>query len=331
MSETFDHPRMRAMEIRDGALVLADLPVPSPGPHEVLVRVAYAGVNRADMLQVQGKYPAPEGASPLPGLEVSGTIAALGDQVAGWSVNEEICALLDGGGYAEYVVVPAGQVLPCPQHLGMAEAATLPEAAATAIMALSELGRLHAGERVLLHGGSSGVGLLMAQIAHAMGAQVFATAGGPEKCQFVEGLGAIALDHRAAPFAAQLLAQADGVDLIIDTLGGPAFTDHLKLLKPGGRLVSLAMLQGPELGGARLGALLLKQLTLTGGMLRTRSPEAKAALLREAYEQVWPGIRRGAIRPVIDRIFPLEEAEKAHQRMQERLHCGKILLEVAPK
>ena len=307
-------------------------PRPSPAAGEVLLKVAYAGVNRADLMQVEGSYLPPEGASPLPGLEVSGHIVALGDGVIGWSVGEPVCALLSGGGYAEYVAVPATQLLIVPQRLSLAEAATLPEACATATLALMLTARLKAGERLLLHGGSSGVGLMLAQIGRAMGAEVFATAGGLAKCAFVTALGVTAIDHQAGPFAEQLRTHpnGDGVDVIIDTLGAPQLATHLKLLRKGGRLVSLAMLEGNVVEQLRLGSLLMKHLTLAGVTLRNQSGTEKAAIIEAVRRQIWPAISTGAIRPFVDQIFMLEEAEKAHARMQERLHCGKILLEVAP-
>lgn len=324
---------MLAMEIRDGKLIDVAVPIPVPSPGEVLIQTRYVGVNRADLLQLQGKYPPPPGASPLPGLEVSGTIAATGDQVTRWNVGEEVCALVDGGGYAEYVTAPAGQVLPLPHGLSAAAGATLPEAAATSVMALMECGKLKRGERVLLHGGTSGVGLLMGQVARHWGAETFATAGGPEKCALLQKLQITAIDHQQAPFADQLLALThhEGVDVIVDILGGPALGDHLRLLRHGGRLVSLAMLQGPMVESARIGGLLMKQLTLTGTTLRNRSREQKAALVKLAFQQLWPALRLRHIVPFIDRILPLTDAEKAFARMEERLHCGKILLEVAPK
>ena len=334
---TNDQPLMRAVDIARGnesrgTLYATHLPRPVPAPGEVLVQVAYAGVNRADLFQVAGSYLPPDGASPLPGLEVSGQIAALGDGVIGWSVGEDVCALLSGGGYAEYVAVPATQLLALPHRTSLAEAATLPEAVATAYMALMQTARLKAHERVLLHGGSSGVGLMLVQIARAMGGEVFATAGGADKCAFVEKLGAVAIDHTRAPFAEQVMKHTkdQGVDVIIDTLGAPQLPTHLKLLRKGGRLVSLAMLEGSTATDLRLGAVLMKHLTISGVTLRSQSATEKAAIIEGVRRQLWPHIATGAIRPFVDMIFPLEQAEKAHQRMQERLHCGKILLEVAP-
>lgn len=320
---------MRAVEIADGRLRATQLALPQPASGEVLVRVAYTGINRADLFQVAGSYPPPEGASPLPGMEVSGIIAS---DSGTWKAGTPVCALIAGGGYAEYATVPLTQLLPIPHGISLCDAASLPEAAATAYMALVQEAQLQHGERVLLHGGSSGVGLMMAQVAKALGAEVFATAGGAEKCAFVRGLGVTAIDHSAAPFGEQVMAATnnEGVDVVIDTLGGPHLNTHLKLLRKGGRLVCLALLDGAVADSVKLSGLLLKHLTLRGATLRSRGAAQKAAIIRGVVETVWPHLASGAIRPVVDSVFPLEQAEKAHQRMQERLHCGKILLEVAP-
>lgn len=319
------------MAIEAGALVPVRLPVPTLLPGEVLIRVAYAGVNRADLLQVAGHYDPPLGASPLPGLEVSGTVVAQADEAGAWMPGQTVAALLAGGGYAEYVAVPATQLLALPPGVALREAASLPEAAATSMMALGEEGRLQAGERVLIHGGTSGVGLLMVQIARGLGAEVVTTVGSEEKRQFLAMRGIVAVNHRAAPFGEQVLAATGGagVDVIIDTLGGPALPQHLRLLRPGGRLVSLAMLEGSALPeGTKMTRLLLHSLRWSGATLRNRTLREKAALLAQVQQQVWPQLAAGTIQPVIDTVFPLTEAKKAHARMQERLHLGKILLEV---
>lgn len=324
---------MRAMEIRDGGLSLCSVLIPTLKAGEILIHVAYAGVNRADLLQIQGKYAPPEGASPLPGLEVSGRIVAKSKDVRQLTVGESVTALLSGGGYAEYVAVAANQALFVPPKLALKEAACLPEAGATSIMALFDEGKLRPGERVLIHGGSSGVGIVMAQMAKRSGAEVYATVGSEQKASFVKRFGIISINHRAAPFAEQVLAQTDneGVDVIIDTLGGPQLVNHLRLLRPGGRLVSLAMLEGSDLpAGAKMTRLLMNHLHWSGATLRVRSAAQKAELLEKLRKLVWPHLPDGSIRPVVDSVFPLAEAEKAHQRMQERLHMGKILLEVAP-
>ena len=322
---------MHAIRIEGGALAYGPVPMPSPAPGEVLVKVAFAGINRADLLQVEGKYAAPIGASPLPGLEISGSIAALGEGVIGWGVGEEVCALLAGGGYAEYVSVPVGQLLSLPARITLKEAASLPEAVATAYMALILEAELKQGERVLLHGGTSGVGIIMAQIASIWGAEVYATAGSGAKCAFLEKLGIHALNHRDGPFAEALKRRTDGVDVIIDTLGGPQLETHLGLLRLRGRLVNLALMEGPMAESVKLSRILMKQLRIHGATLRSRSLAEKAQIIAGVHKFIWPHVSAGAIRPFTDAVFPLEQAEKAHARMQERLHIGKILLEVAPE
>lgn len=322
---------MSGIAVRRQALEVISLPIPQPAPGEVLLRVAYAGVNRADLLQVQGLYAPPEGASELPGLEVSGHIEALGDGVLGWSLGEEVCALLSGGGYAEYVTVPAAQVLSVPARLTLAEAAALPEAAATAYMALIDEAQLQAGERVLLHGGTSGLGIVLAQTAKTWGAEVYATVSSGAKCAVLEKLGIHAIDHRKAPFADTLKGMVDGVDVIIDTLGGPVLETHLGLLRPGGRLVCLAVMEGGMAQQVKLSRILMKHLRIQGATLRSRSAAQKAAIIEGVRRSIWPQVAAGAIQAFTDKVFPLESAEKAHARMQERLHIGKILLEVAPE
>ena len=331
-----DAPLMRAMEIarsgtERGVLYAHRITTPPPGEHEVQLKVAYAGINRADLLQVEGSYHPPEGASLIPGLEVSGTIAAIGAGVVGWSIGEQVCALLSGGGYAEYVTVPATQLLSIPGRVSLKNAASLPEAAATAYMALAQEARLKPYERVLIHGGASGTGLMLAQVARAWGGEVYATAGGPAKTEFVRKLGVTPIDHIAHDFNAQVmkLTKNEGVDIIIDILGGPQLQNHLKLLRPRGRLVSLALMEGNVVEQLKLSGLLMKQLTLRGATLRNRSVAEKEEIVAGVHKHVWPHLTTGVVKPYIDSVFPLEEAEKAHARMRERLHCGKILLEVA--
>ena len=321
---------MNAIAIENGALRAAQVPVPTPAQGEILIRVAYVGTNRADIMQVEGNYAPPEGASPLPGLEVSGWVVADG---YGFTAGTPVCALLSGGGYAEYVAVPAAQVLPLPTGIDLKHAACLPEAAATSIMALADAGRLSAGERVLIHGGTSGLGLLMTQIARSFGAEVFATVGSPEKAAFLESLGVRPINHRTAPFADSLMAMTGntGVDLIVDTLGGPMVETHFRLLRRGGRLVTLAMLEGSTLPPMKATRLLMNHLHWSGATLRSRSGAQKAAIMQQVAARIWPHVASGAIQPRIDSVFPLASAEKALARMQERLHMGKILLEVTAK
>ncbi|MFZ4124758.1 MAG: NAD(P)H-quinone oxidoreductase [Rickettsiales bacterium] len=327
---------MRALEIlnpgEDGALVMThEMPRPEPSPTQMLIQIAYAGINRADSLQKLGKYKAPEGASPLPGLEVSGIITAVGEKVVGWSVGEKVCALVDGGGYADYVAVEAAHTLPLPARLNLEEAATLPEACATAWMALVWEGHVKAGERVLIHGGASGIGVVLVQVAKAIGAEVYSTAGTAEKCALLAKLGVTAIDYTTNDFAQELqkLTKNQGVDVIIDTLGAPHLATHLGLLRKGGRLVSLGFLQGSHAENIKMGTLLTKHLCWSGATLRGQSPAAKAELMDAVRLRIWPYLASGKIIPVIDSVFPFEEANAAHKRMEERLHCGKILLEVA--
>lgn len=331
-----DAPLMRAMEIsrsgtERGVLYVHRIAAPQPGAHEVQLKVAYAGTNRADLLQIEGSYHPPEGASPIPGLEVSGTITAIGPNVVGWSVGEKVCALLSGGGYAEYVTVPATQLLSIPGRVSLKDAASLPEAAATAFMALSIEARLKPYERVLIHGGASGTGLMLAQVARAWGGEVYATTGGVVKTEFVKKLGVTPIDHKAHDFNEQVMKMTknEGVDVIIDILGGPQLQNHMKLLRPRGRLVCLALMEGNVVEHLKLGGLLLKQLTLRGATLRNRSAAEKEDIVAGVHKHIWPHLTTGVVKPYIDSVFPLEEAEKALERMQERLHCGKILLEVA--
>jgi NADPH:quinone reductase len=325
---------MQAMEIKANALISAALPVPSPMADELLIRVAYAGVNRADILQIAGDYAPPEGASPLPGLEVSGWVVALGAGVTGFALGQEVCALLSGGGYAQYAVAKAAQTLAFPAGITLKEAAALPEAAATSVMALANEGALKAGERVLIHGASSGVGLMMAQIAKHWGAEVFGIVGSDEKVRLLNTRNINAINHRSVPFGEQVMAMThnEGVDIIIDTLGGPMLETHLRLLRKNGRLVTLAMLEGSTIpAGTKMTRLLMNHLTWRGATLRSRNHAEKAAIMEMVRANVWPGLANGAISLRIDSCFALADAKKALERMQERLHMGKILLEVAPE
>jgi putative PIG3 family NAD(P)H quinone oxidoreductase len=327
---------MRAIEILNpgdhGTLVTThETPRPEISPTQLLIKVCYAGINRADSLQKLGLYHAPDGASPLPGLEVSGTIAEVGEKVVGWSLGEKVCALVDGGGYAEYVAVEAAHTLPLPARLNLEEAATLPEACATAWMALVWEGNLKAGERVLIHGGGSGIGVILVQVAKVLGAEVYSTVGSEAKCALLKKLGVTPINHTAGDFAEQLqkLTKNQGVDVIIDTLGAPHLATHFKLLRKHGRLVSLAFLQGNLAETIKMGSILMKHLRWSGATLRGQSPAAKAELMDAVRLRIWPYLASGKITPVIDSVFVFEEAQEAHKRMEERLHCGKILLEVA--
>ena len=323
---------MTAMTIVDGTLMPTPLPLPGLLAGEVLIKTAYVGINRADLLQRDGKYPPPPGAPPYPGLEISGTIAGLSEGVSGFTLGEKVCALLGGGGYAEYVAAPAAQVLPVPSTLTLAQAASVPEAVATSIMALVRTAHLRPNERVLIHGGTSGLGILMIQIAKLLGAEVFTTVGSDEKIAFLAPLGITAINHHASPFAEQIRTRTnqEGVDVIIDTLGAPALPDHLSLLRRNGRLVSLAMMQGAEVSALKIGRMLTHHLCWTGTTLRSRTVAEKAEIIQQVKDLIWPALADGRLKPATDRVFALTDAEKALKYLQERLHLGKILLEVGP-
>jgi len=323
---------MRAVEItRPGGpdvLQIAERPVPEPGHGQVVIRVAWAGVNRPDALQRAGSYAPPPDASDLPGLEASGEVAAIGPGVSGIAVGDRVCALLPGGGYAEYVATPAAHCLPVPKALGLKEAACLPETFFTVWSNVFMRGGLKGGERFLVHGGSSGIGTTAIQLGKAFGARVFATAGSEEKCRACVELGAErAINYRDEDFVEVMKAEG-GADLILDMVGGDYIARNVKLLAEDGRLVQIAFLQGPvaELNFAMM---MVKRLTLTGSTLRPQSVAAKAAIARELREKVWPLLDSGRIAPVMDSAFPMAEAAAAHARMESSGHIGKIVLEVA--
>lgn len=308
-------------------LRVEERPIPEPRPGEVLIAVAAAGINRPDLLQRSGAYPPPPGASDVMGLEASGTVVAVGPGVARWREGDRICALLNGGGYAEYALVPEGSALPFPPGLDDREAAALPEAVFTVWANVFEAGRLAPGETLLVHGGASGIGTTAIQMAVAHGARVLATAGARDKCALCERLGASrAIDYREEDFEAEVKAEG-GADVILDMVGGPYIQKNLNVLKDGGRLVQIAFLQGPsaELDLLRL---MLKRLTLTGSTLRSRPDAEKARLARAVEATVWPWVRTRRVRPVIDAVFPLAEAEAAQARMASGAHAGKIVLTV---
>lgn len=309
-------------------LTLATGPVPRPAAGEVLIRVAAAGINRPDILQRTGNYPPPPGASPILGLEVSGAVAALGPEVTGLNEGDEVCALVAGGGYAEYCVAPAPQCLPVPKGVSLVDAAGLPETFFTVWSNVFDRGRLGRGESFLVHGGSSGIGTTAIQLAHAFGARVFATAGSPEKCAVCRDLGAErAIDYRQEDFVAVLkeATQGRGVDVILDMVGGPYVEKNLRSLAPEGRLVQIAFLQGSKVT-LDLAHLMVRRQTLTGSTLRPRPVADKAAIARNLRDKVWPLIEAGKVRPVIDRTFPLADAAAAHRLMESSTHIGKILL-----
>lgn len=307
-------------------LRLAERPVPVPGPGEVLIRVDHAGVNRPDALQRAGAYAPPPGASDLPGLEVSGHVAAVGPGVSRWREGDAVCALTPGGGYADYVLTDAGQVLPIPAGLEMREAAALCETFFTVWSNVFDRGGLRAGERFLVHGGSSGIGTTAIQLAHAFGARVFATAGSAEKCAACAQLGAEAINYREADFV-EVLRRAGGADLILDMVGGSYIGRNIRALADDGRLVMIAFLESPK-AEINFAQIMARRLTVTGSTLRPRSTVEKAAIAARLEAEVWPLIAAGRVAPVMDRVFPLSEAAEAHRRLESSAHIGKIVLKV---
>lgn len=303
-------------------------PVPVPGAGQVLIHVAAAGVNRPDVLQRKGHHPPPPGASDLPGLEVAGEVIGVGPGVRRWKAGDRVTALLPGGGYAQYALADEGSALPVPQGLSMIEAAALPETVLTVWHNVFERGALQPGETLLVHGGTSGIGTAAIQIAHGLGARVLATAGSAEKCAACTRLGADrAINYRTEDFveAVREETQGRGADVILDMVGGDYTARNIGIAAEDGRIVQIAFLHGPKVG-ISLAPILMKRLTLTGSTLRHRSPEIKAAIARAVEATVWPLLETSRMRPVIDSVFPLEEAAKAHERMESGLHIGKIML-----
>jgi NADPH2:quinone reductase len=309
-------------------LVPEPRPVPAPGPTQILVKVAAAGVNRPDVMQRQGLYPAPPGASDLPGLEIAGTVVARGADAGAWRVGDQVCALVSGGGYAEYCLAEAGHALPVPAGLSLAEAAALPETTFTVWHNVVERGGLTAGETLLIHGGTSGIGTTAIQLGKALGARVVATCGTDEKCAACIKLGADrAVNYRDADFVAEVKTFADGrgADVILDMVGGDYIGRNFEAAAPDGRIVQIAF-QGGAKATVDFRRLMLKRLTFTGSTLRSRSDAFKAALAQAVQEHVWPLIAAGRLRPVMDQSFPLAEAAAAHARMEGGAHIGKIVL-----
>ena len=323
---------MRAIEITQPGgpevLQLCERPVPTAGPGQVILKVAYAGVNRPDALQRAGSYAPPPTASPLPGLEASGEVVAVGDGVGWPAVGDQVCALLPGGGYAEYVMTPAAHCLPIPQVMGLKEAACLPETFYTVYSNVFMRGGLKAGEKFLVHGGSSGIGTTAIQLAHHFGARVFTTAGSDEKCKVCRDLGAdVAINYRDEDFVKVARAEG-GMDLILDMVGGEYINRNIKSLADDGRMVHIAFLTGPvaEINFAQIMA---RRLTVTGSTLRPQSDLAKARIADELRDKVWPLLDTGRIAPVMDSEFALADASKAHERIESSGHIGKIVLKVS--
>ena len=309
------------------ALQVVERDDPEPGPGEVLVRVAATAVNRADTLQRQGNYRPPPGATDVLGLECSGTVAALGEGVAGWSVDDEVCALLSGGGYAELVAVPAGQLMPVPDGLDLVSAGSLPEVACTVWSNVFMIAGLQPGEKLLVHGGAGGIGTFAIQLAHALGATVFTTAGSAEKLAVCADLGAdVTINYREQDFV-EVLGEAGGADVILDNMGAKYLPRNVDALATEGRLVVIG-LQGGTRGELDLGQLLRKRAAVIATALRARPTAEKAAIAAAVAEHVWPLVADGRVRPVVHTTMPLDRAPEAHRLMEESGHVGKIVLTV---
>lgn len=323
-------PAMRVIEINQAVLTPAERPLPEPAAHQVLIKVVAAGVNRPDIMQRRGLYPPPPGASDIPGLEVAGVVVAVGAAVSQWQAGDEVCALLTGGGYAEYCLASAELCLPIPKGLSLLEAAALPETFFTVWSNVFDRAHLARNETLLVHGGSSGIGTAAIQLAKAFGASVYVTAGSKEKCQFCRDLGAdAAIDYRQEDFVEAILhlTANRGVDVILDIIGGDYLPRNVKCLAADGRLLQIALQQGVK-GELNLLPVMLKRLTLTGSTLRPRDDAFKAAIARQLYAKVWPLLAAGTIKPVIHSTFTLNDAALAHELMESGQHIGKIILQV---
>jgi len=321
---------MRAIEIAEAGgpevLRLVERPAPQAGAGEVLIRVAAAGLNGADLAQRRGVYPPPKGASDIPGLEVSGTIEALGEGVENFAVGDRVVALLAGGGYASYCAVPASQVLPLPAHLSFVEGAGLMETIVTVWTNVFDIAGLAEGETLLVHGGTSGIGTTAIQLAKAFGARVAATCGSEEKAEMCRKLGAeTTINYRSEDFASILRERHGGANVVLDIVGGPYLEGNIRAMAPKGRLVFIAFNHG-RMGQLDIARVMMNGLTVTGSTLRSRPLAEKARLVAEVRDKVWPLIRTDRFRPVIDQVFPLAHATAAHQRMESGAHIGKIIL-----
>ena len=309
---------------------IEERPIPAYSANEVLVKVAAAGINRPDVSQRKGNYPPPPGASvDIPGLEIAGTIVETGANVNRWKAGDKICALVTGGGYAEYCVAPDGQCLPVPENLTFIEAASLPETFFTVWSNVFDRGQLKAGETLLVHGGSSGIGVAAIQMAKALGATVYVTAGSDEKCRFCEDLGAAkAINYKTVNFvdAIREVTNGKGVDVILDMVGGDYVQNNLRSLAIEGRLVMINMMMGKDVQ-VDLSQVMSKRLTITGSTLRNRDTAFKSAIARNLEKNIWPLLESGKIKPVINKVFPAEKAADAHRLMESSEHIGKIVLE----
>lgn len=306
-------------------------PVPQPKAGEILVKVEAAGVNRPDAIQRQGLYPLPPGVNPVPGLEVAGTVAAVGDGETGYTIGEKVCGLTNGGGYAEYCLVPATQTLPIPTGMTFIEAAAVPETFFTVWANLFQMAGAKRGDKVLIHGGTSGIGTTALMLCEAFGIEAFATAGSEQKCEAIAALGGKPINYRTTDFAAEVLAQTGGVgvDIILDIMGASYLQGNLAALARDGRLMVIGFLGGTVAKDVDLQALVLKRATITGSTMRARTAAEKAHIAAGLRTHAWPLLEAGQCRPVIHRIFPLAEAAAAHALMESGAHIGKIVLQVA--
>lgn len=317
------HPEHHHLSIEQG-------PVPTPKDDEVLIKVHSAGINRADLLQRKGQYPPPPDASPILGLEVAGTVEAVGNNVRKWNVGDRVCALTHGGGYAEYAVAPSGQCMPVPHGFSKGEAAALPEALLTIWHNLFQRARLQPGEKVLIHGGASGMGSMGVMMCEALGAEVYTTAGSDEKCRVLEKHGATrAINYKTEDFEQVLstLQLNNRIDVILDMIGGPYIQKNLNLAAPEGRIVNIAYMNGFK-AEVNFAPLLMKRITMTGSTLRAQTFAQKAVMVEEIMARIFPLLETGRIKPLIDSIYPLEQAEQAHAHMMSGQHMGKIILKI---
>lgn len=304
--------------------------LPTPNTGEVLIHVRAAGVNRPDVLQREGHYPIPPGANPTPGLEVAGTVAAVGEGVSTYAVGDEVCALTNGGGYAQYCVAPEGQVLQIPRGVSMVQAAAIPETFFTVWANLFLMGRARRGEVVLIHGGTSGIGTTALMLCRELGVRAFATAGGTEKCEAIRELGAEPINYRQESFVEVVLARTEGrgADVILDIMGAAYFADNLATLARDGRLLLIGFLGGAVAERVNLQTIMAKRAIVTGSAMRPRSTQEKAAIAASLREHVWPVLAQGRCLPMIHATYPLARAADAHREMESRQHIGKIVLEV---
>jgi putative PIG3 family NAD(P)H quinone oxidoreductase len=323
-----DHCRYVAVNPENHHLSIASGPVPAPGAGEVLIKVHSAGINRADLLQRNGLYPPPQDASPILGLEVAGTLVAVGANAGNWRVGDRVCALTHGGGYAEYAVAPVGQCMPVPSGFSKGEAAALPEALLTIWHNLFQRAGLQAGEKVLIHGGASGIGTMGVLMCSTLGAEVYTTAGSDEKCRALEARGATrAINYKTEDFEQVIteLGLNNRINVILDMIGGNYIQKNLNIAAPEGRIVNIAYMNGFK-AEVNFAPLLIKRLTMTGSTLRAQTFAQKAVMVEEIMEHIYPHLENGKIKPIIDSIYPLEQVGQAHGHMQSGQHMGKIIL-----